>query len=46
MVCLMIANIDKLQLVTDIMMWTALALTMISLVDYVWKNKSVMADVK
>lgn len=46
MVCLMIANIDELQLVTDIMMWIALALTIISLIDYVWKNKSVMADVK
>ncbi len=46
MVCLMIANINKLQLVTTVVMWIALALTVISLVDYVWKNKSVMADVK
>ncbi len=44
MVCLMIANIEKLQTVTDIVMWIALALTVISLIDYIWKNKSVMAD--
>ncbi len=46
MVCLMIANIEKIQIVTDIVMWVALALTAISLVDYVWKNRSVMADTK
>ena len=44
MVCLMIANIEKLQIVTDIVMWIALALTVISLLDYIWKNKSVMAE--
>lgn len=46
MVCLMIANIGVLQIVTDIVMWIALALTVISLVDYVWKNRAVMADTK
>lgn len=46
MVCLMIANIEKIQIVTDIIMWIALALTVISLVDYVWKNRGVMSDVK
>lgn len=46
MVCLMIANIEKIQIVTDIVMWIALALTVISLVDYVWKNRGVMSDVK
>ena len=44
MVCLMIANIEKLQIVTDICMWIALALTVISLVDYIVKNKDVMKD--
>ena len=42
MVCLMIANIPQLQLVTDLCMWVALALTVISLVDYLVKNWSVM----
>lgn len=44
MVCLMIANIEAIQLVTDICMWIALALTVISLVDYIVKNKDVMKD--
>ncbi len=44
MVCLMIANIGAIQFITDICMWIALALTIISLVDYVVKNKDVMKD--
>lgn len=46
MVCLMIANIPQLQLLTDIVMWIALALTVISLIDYLVKNKDVMKDTK
>lgn len=46
MVCLMIANISALSLITDIIMWIALALTVISLVDYLIKNKDVMKDTK
>lgn len=52
MVCLMIANNNGIpngiraeyQLVTDIVMWAALLLTLVSLFDYVWKNKGVMND--
>ncbi len=46
MVCLMIANIPQIKLVTDIVMWISLALTVISLFDYVVKNKGVMKDTK
>lgn len=46
MVCLMIANIPQLALVTNIVMWVALALTVISLIDYLVKNKDVMKDTK
>lgn len=46
MVCLMIANLQPLRLLTDIVMWAALALTVISLIDYLIKNKSVMRDTK
>lgn len=46
MVCLMIANITAISLLTDIVMWIALILTVISLIDYVWKNRSVMAETK
>lgn len=50
MVCLMIANLGAFvswgQLLTDIIMWIALALTVISLVDYLVKNKNVMKEQK
>ena len=46
MICLMIANIGWLSIVTDIIMWIALALTVVSLLDYLYKNKDVMKDTK
>lgn len=42
MICLMIANIPALWLLTDIVMWVALILTIVSLIDYLWKNKEVV----
>lgn len=44
MICLMIADLPPLTIVTQIVMWVALALTVISLADYLIKNKSVMQD--
>ena len=54
MISLMIADNNMLpkgirggyQLITDIVMWIALALTVISLMDYIWKNRNVMSDTK
>ena len=46
MVILMLANLPALQLVTTIVMWIATALTIISLADYVWKNRQVLSDFK
>lgn len=46
MVCLMIANIPALSVLTDIVMWIALILTVVSLADYLWKNKEVMKETK
>lgn len=46
MICLMIADIEALQTVTMIIMWAALILTVISLVDYLVKNKDVMKETK
>lgn len=50
MVCLMIVNLGVffswMQLLTDIIMWIALALTVISLIDYLVKNKDVMKEQK
>lgn len=42
MVCLMIANIDALAVLTQIVMWIAVVLTVVSLIDYLAKNKSVL----
>jgi CDP-diacylglycerol--glycerol-3-phosphate 3-phosphatidyltransferase len=44
MVCLMIANIGVLSILTQIIMWIALILTVVSLVDYLVKNKGVIFD--
>ena len=46
MICLMIADIAQIAIVTTIVMYVALALTIISLVDYLIKNKDVMKDTK
>ena len=44
MVCLMIANMDALSLLTQIVMWIAVVLTIVSLVDYLVKNKGVLLE--
>ena len=44
MVCLMIANIEALAVLTQIVMWIAVVLTVVSLVDYLAKNKGVLLD--
>lgn len=46
MIILMIADISVLAVVTDIFMWVALILTVVSLLDYLAKNKDVMKDQK
>jgi len=46
MVCLMIANIEAIAMLTTVIMWIALVLTVVSLIDYLWKNKDVMKDTK
>ena len=42
MVILMIANIQALRFATDLVMWISLILTVVSLLDYLIKNKEVM----
>ena len=44
MICLMIADITAISLLTQIVMWIALVLTVVSLVDYLVKNKEVLAE--
>ena len=43
-VVLMILNIKALGLVTDLMVWVALILTVVSLVDYVAKNHKILTE--
>ena len=46
MIILMIMNIPQLQIVTNIVLWIALALTIISLVTYINANKQILAGDK
>ncbi|MBO5033912.1 MAG: CDP-diacylglycerol--glycerol-3-phosphate 3-phosphatidyltransferase [Lachnospiraceae bacterium] len=46
MVCLMIADIGALAVLTQIIMWIAVILTIVSLADYLVKNKGVLLDGK
>lgn len=45
-VCLLIADIEALNLVTQIVLWIAVVLTVVSLIDYLLKNKDVMKENK
>ncbi len=45
-VCLLIADIEALNLLTQIILWIAVILTVVSLIDYLAKNKDVMKDNK
>lgn len=45
-VCLMIANIEALSIITLIVLWIAIILTIVSLIDYIVKNKNVLKDYK
>ena len=46
MICLMIADIQALHILTDVVMGVALILTVVSLIDYLVKNKDVMKENK
>lgn len=45
MIILLIADIGKIALITNIVTWIAVILTVVSLIDYLIKNKSVMKEV-
>ena len=44
MICMLIANIEAISILTTIVTWIALVLTVVSLVDYLVKNKDVMKE--
>ncbi len=43
-VCMLILNIEALKIATSVVVWIAVILTVVSLVDYLIKNKEVMRD--
>lgn len=46
MICLMIADIEAISMLTMVVMWIAVILTVVSLIDYLVKNKDVMKETK
>jgi len=43
-VVLLIVNVEALSMITNIALWIALALTVISLVDYIVKNIGILTE--
>lgn len=46
MICLLIADIAAISVITNVIVWIALVLTVVSLIDYLVKNKEVMKETK
>lgn len=46
MICLLIADIAAIAVITTVITWIALILTIVSLADYLIKNKDVMKETK
>lgn len=46
MICLLIADIEAIKIITTVIVWVALILTIVSLIDYLVKNKDVMKETK
>lgn len=46
MICLMILNLEPFKLITAVVMWAALILTVVSLADYLIKNKEIMKETR
>ena len=44
MICLLIADIGAIEMITNVIVWIALILTVVSLVDYLAKNKDVLSE--
>ena len=45
-VCLLFADLEMLNVITQIILWIAVVLTVVSLIDYLIKNKNVMKESK
>ena len=46
MICLLIINIEAIGILTDVVVWIAIVLTIISMVDYIVKNRRVFLEDK
>ena len=46
MICLLIADIAAIGIITNVIAWIALILTVVSLIDYLVKNKDIMKETK
>ncbi len=46
MICLLIADIGAISIITNVIVWIALVLTVVSLIDYLLKNKDIMKETK
>lgn len=46
MICLLILNLEALAMITTAVTWIAIALTIISMVDYMYKNRKVFLEDK
>lgn len=46
MICLLIADIAAINIITNVIVWIALILTVVSLIDYLLKNKDIMKETK
>lgn len=46
MICLLIADIGAIRTITNVIVWVALILTVVSLIDYLAKNKDIMKETK
>lgn len=46
MICLLIADIEAISVITNVIVWIALILTVVSLIDYLVKNKDIMKETK
>lgn len=46
MICLLIADIETIRAITNVIVWAALILTVVSLIDYLVKNKDIMKETK
>jgi len=46
MICLLIADIEAISIITNVIVWIALILTVVSLIDYLVKNRDIMKETK